>query len=189
MTTACAHTATLLDGVRDDQLDTRTPCEKLTLAELVAHIGGLAEAFAAAARKETGPLTDTPPGGSGYRIDDDWRSRYPAALADLAAAWQGQPAWEGMTRIAGMDIPGDVTGSIALTEVVLHGWDVARATGQDFRVDADVADAVLTHLESFAADGPVEGLFGPAVAVPDNAPAIDRALGLSGRDPRWSAQP
>lgn len=188
MTSACTHTATLLDGVRDDQLNGRTPCEKLSLAELVAHIGGLADAFSAAARKESGVLTDTPPSGGGYQLDDDWRDRYPVALAGLAAAWQDRPAWEGMTRIAGMDMPGDVTGNVALTEVVLHGWDVARATGQDFRVDADVADVVLAHLASFAADGPVEGLFGPVVPVPDDAPALDRALGLSGRDPGWMAR-
>ena len=44
------------------------------------------------------------------------------------------------------------------------------ATGQDFDVDDEVAEAVLAHLASFAAAGPVEGLFGPAVEVGDGAP-------------------
>ena len=60
MTLACASTARLLDGVRDDHLDRRTPCEKLSVRELVAHVGGLGVAFAAAARKDLGELTDTP---------------------------------------------------------------------------------------------------------------------------------
>ena len=76
---------------------------------------------------------------------------------------------------------------MALAEVVIHGWDVARSTGQRYDVDDDVAEAVLAHVASFAADGPVEGLFGPAVEIADEAPAFDRAIALSGRDPEWRA--
>jgi uncharacterized protein (TIGR03086 family) len=185
MTSACLRTAKLLDGVRDGQLDGRTPCEKLSLGEVVAHVGGLAAAFAAGARKDFGELTDTPPGDGGYRLDVDWRTRYPLALAALAEAWQDASAWEGMTRVGGVDMPGDIAGAVALGEVVIHGWDIARATGQNYEVDDDVADAVYAQVASFAADGPVEGLFGPAVAVPEDAAVFERALGLSGRDPGW----
>jgi uncharacterized protein (TIGR03086 family) len=187
MTLACASTARLLDGVRDDQLDRRTPCEKLSVRELVAHVGGLGVAFAAAARKDLGELTDTPPGDGGYQLDDDWRARYPVTLASLADAWREDAAWDGMTRIGGVDLPGEIAGSVALAEVVIHGWDVARSTGQRYNVDDDVAEAVLAHVASFAADGPVEGLFGPAVEISDEAPAFDRAIALSGRDPEWRA--
>ena len=62
LTSACQHTAEVLAGVTDDQLGLPTPCEKLRLDELLAHIGVLALAFTAAARKDFGPLTDTPPG-------------------------------------------------------------------------------------------------------------------------------
>jgi uncharacterized protein (TIGR03086 family) len=185
MTLACATTARLIDGVRDEQLDRRTPCEKLSVRELVAHVGGLGVAFAAAARKDLGELTDTPPGDGGYQLDDDWRARYPVTLAGLADAWRPEAAWGGMTRIGGVDLPGEVAGSVALAEVVIHGWDVARSTGQRYDVDDDVAEAVLAHVASFAADGPVEGLFGPAVEISDDAPPFDRAIALSGRDPGW----
>lgn len=182
---ACGDTAKQLDGVRDDQLDGRTPCEKLSLRELVAHVGGLGVAFAAAGRKDLGELTDTPPGEGGYHLDEDWRTRYPVQLAGLADAWQDAAAWEGMTRIGGADLPGEIAGSVALAEVVIHGWDVARSTGQSYDVDDDVAEAVLAHVASFAAHGPVEGLFGPAVEIAPDAPTFDRAIALSGRDPRW----
>ncbi len=131
MTSAAARTAALLDGVRDDQLDGPTPCEQLSLGELVAHVGGLGVAFAAAARKDLGELTDTPPGDGGYQLDQDWRSRYPRELAALAEAWRDAEAWLGMTRIGGTDLPGEVAGSVALTEVVIHGWDIARCHGPD----------------------------------------------------------
>lgn len=187
MTTACTRTAQLLDGVRDDQLDGATPCERLTVRELVAHVGSLGVAFAAAARKDLGELTDTPPADDGYVLDDDWRDRYPENLAGLAVAWSDPAAWQGMSRIAGQDLPGDVIAMIALGEVTIHGWDIAVATGQDYAVEDADAEAVLGYVSTFAADGPVDGLFGPAVDVGPDASPFERALAVSGRDPRWSA--
>jgi uncharacterized protein (TIGR03086 family) len=184
MTSACLRTAKLIDGVRDDQLDGPTPCEKLSVGEVIAHVGALAVAFAAAARKDFGEFTDTPPGDGGYHLDEDWRTRYPRALAALAQVWQDPSAWEGMTRVGGIDMPGEIAGPVALGEVVIHGWDIARSTGQRYEVDDDVAQAVFAHVALFAADGPVDGLFGPAVEIADDAPVIERAVALSGRDPR-----
>jgi uncharacterized protein (TIGR03086 family) len=169
-------------NVTDEQLNGPTPCEMLSLKDLVAHVGGLAPAFTAAARKDFGELTDTPP-VKGAALDEDWRTTYPARLEELARAWREPAAWEGMSRAGGVDFPGDVGGIIALTEVVIHGWDVAAATGQAYEIDAATADAVLPHVTAIAAEGPVEGLFGPAVPVADDAPALDRIIGLSGRDP------
>jgi uncharacterized protein (TIGR03086 family) len=185
MTEPCLHTAKILGHVADDQLAGPTPCERLTLSELVAHVGALGVAFAAAARKDFGELTDSPPGDEGYLLDDYWRAQYPANLATLADAWTRTDAWDGMTRVGGVDLPGEVCAMVGLTEVVIHGWDVAVATGQHYTVDDEVADAVLAHLAGFAADGPVEGLFGPVVEIADGASAFDRALALSGRDPGW----
>jgi uncharacterized protein (TIGR03086 family) len=72
---------------------------------------------------------------------------------------------------------------VGLTEVVIHGWDLARATGQPYDVDPDIAEAVLAYVAQVAAQGPVEGLFGAAVPVADDAPVLDRIIALSGRDP------
>ncbi|WP_101951344.1 TIGR03086 family metal-binding protein [Mycobacterium sp. 3519A] len=183
LTPACQRTADLLTNITDQQLAGNTPCEKLTLQNLVGHIGGLALAFTAAARKDFGPLTDTPP-VEGAPLDDDWRTAYPQRLAELARAWREPTAWEGMSRAGGVDFPGEVGGMIALTEVVVHGWDVAAATGQDYDVDPATLAAVLPHVTAIAAEGPTEGLFGPAVPIADDAPALDRVIALSGRDPR-----
>src|SRR5262245_20524086 len=169
LTTACQRTADLLTNVTDEQLNGRTPCEKLSLRDLVAHVGGLALAFTAAARKDFGELTDAPP-VEGMPLDDDWRTAYPARLAQLARAWREPGAWEGMTRAGGIDFPGEVGGIIALTEVVIHGWDIAAASGQDYDVDPATLDAVLPHVTAIAAEGPPEGLVGPAGAVADEPP-------------------
>lgn len=181
---SCERTADLLNNVKDHQLDGPTPCTGMSVRDMVAHIGGLAQAFTAAADKNFGPLTDTPP-EPGAGLDPDWRTAYPAYLTALAAAWRQPEAWTGMTRAGGIDLPGEVAGSVALVEVVIHGWDVARATGQAYEVDAATARACLTYLEQFDGSG-TEGLFGPAVPVGDTAPELDRIIGLSGRDPAWA---
>jgi uncharacterized protein (TIGR03086 family) len=179
---ACARTADTLKNLTDEQLAGPTPCAKLSLRDLVGHVGGLALAFTAAARKEFGPLTDTPP-VEGATLDEDWRTAYPQRLAELAAAWREPASWEGMTRAGGVDFPAEVGGIVALTEVVIHGWDIAAATGQDYDVDSATLQAVLPHVTATAEQGPVEGLFGPAMPVADDAPMLDRVIALSGRDP------
>jgi uncharacterized protein (TIGR03086 family) len=180
---ACRRTADVVTNVPDHLLDGATPCEDMRLGELVAHVGGLARAFSAAARKDFGEWTDTPPQPG--PPDEDWRTAYPRHLTELAQAWRDAGAWTGMTRAGGIDLPGEVAGLVALAEVVIHGWDVAKATGQSYDCDATTAQVCLEYLGQFDPAG-TEGMFGPAVPVSDDAPAIDRIVALSGRDPRWS---
>ena len=180
---ACRRTAEVLMNVSDDLLDAATPCEDMPLRELVAHVGDLARAFTAAARKDLGQWTDTPPQPG--PPDHDWRRAYPRYLTELAQTWRDDDAWTGMTRAGGVDLPGEVAGLVALTEVVIHGWDVAAASGQVYDCDAATAQVCLEYLGQFDPAG-TEDMFGPAVPVPDDAPAIERIVALSGRDPRWS---
>ena len=67
-------------------------------------------------------------------------------------------------------------------------WDVARACGQRYEVDPPALTAVHGFLRESAEASPegTPGLFGPAVSVPDEAPLLDRVVGLAGRDPAWS---
>lgn len=186
MTSPCATTAGLLRRVTDDQLAAATPCPDMDLGTMIAHIGGLSLAFEAAARKHFGELTDTPP-TTDVELDADWRTAYGARLAGLAQAWQQPSAWEGMSRAGGVDFPAEVGGMIALTEVVVHGWDVAVAAGLDYDVPPDILEAVWTHVTTFSAGEPIEGLFAAAVPVADDAPLLHRVVALTGRDPSWSA--
>jgi uncharacterized protein (TIGR03086 family) len=184
-TPACQRTAAVLANITEAELTAATPCADYSVGHVLHHVGGLAPAFAAAARKDRGPLTGTPPSVDAAQLDPDWRASYPTRLAELASAWTDPSAWQGMTRIAAMDMPGEAVAMVGLTEVVIHGWDLARATGQPYDVEPDIAEAVLANVAEFAAQGPVEGLFGAAVPVADDAPVLDRIVALSGRDPGW----
>jgi uncharacterized protein (TIGR03086 family) len=186
---AARRMADLVRGIPDDQLQRPTPCPAYTVGDLLDHIAGLTLAFTAAASKATDELGSQGPSGDASRLSDDWRTRIPQDLATLAEAWRDPAAWTGMTRAGGLDLPGEVAGLVALDELVIHGWDVARATTQPYHCDQRSLEAVHGFVAQFSAPGQEagrEGLFGPVVEVPDDAPLLDRVIGLSGRDPAWS---
>ncbi|MER5969001.1 TIGR03086 family metal-binding protein [Streptomyces sp. NPDC002055] len=182
--------ANLLEGVTDDLLAAPTPCPAYTLGDLVEHVDGLSRAFAAAAVKDIEGESVQSPSGDAARLGADWRTRIPRQLEQLAAAWRDTRAWEGMTRAGGIDLPAEVAGKVALNELVIHGWDIARASGQPYDCDPPALDASLEFVSLMSVPGEEagrEGLFGPVVDVPEGAPLLDRVIGLSGRDPLWAA--
>jgi uncharacterized protein (TIGR03086 family) len=189
LTPAAQRLADLVAGVPDEMLDAPTPNTDYTLGDLVDHVGGAAIAFTGAAVKDAGDTTAQGPSADASRLTDDWRTRIPRDLNALAEAWRDPAAWTGMTRAGGIDLPGEVAGLVALDELVVHGWDVARATGQAYEPDPATLEAVRAFVVQFAEPGMEserEGLFGPVVDVPADAPLLDRVIGLTGRDPGWS---
>ncbi|MEU1278557.1 TIGR03086 family metal-binding protein [Streptomyces sp. NPDC005805] len=190
--------ARLLPGVPDERLDGPTPCPEYAVRDLLGHLHGLSAAFRDAARKDLGPNTSTDPGSHRPVLPADWRTSLPALLTDLAAAWRVPDAWDGMTQAGGVTFPASDAGMVALNELLVHGWDLARATDQPYAPDPAslaVSRALLTPQEPDGPDGASEpdgagnGLFGPVVPVPDDAPELDRVVGLSGRHPDWTPRP
>jgi uncharacterized protein (TIGR03086 family) len=179
--------ARLAAGVTDGRLERGTPCPAYTVRNLLGHLTGLAVAFRDAGRKDLGPTTDTDPGAAAPDVGPGWREELPRVLDELAAAWSDPAAWTGMTRAGGIDLPGEVAGAVAADELVIHGWDLARATGQAYEPDPAALRASHALLRAAADQNDRgEGIFGPVVPVPDDAPLLDRAVGLSGRDPGWT---
>ncbi|WP_327346608.1 TIGR03086 family metal-binding protein [Streptomyces europaeiscabiei] len=177
--------AGLARGVRDEQLSDPTPCPEYAVHNILGHLLGLAVAFRDAGRKDLGPTTDTDPQAALPDVGPGWREALPQVLEELGVAWRDAAAWTGETRAGGVPLPGAIAGAVAADELVVHGWDLARSTGQVY--DPDPAALAATH--SFLAasvDDPSRGdIFGPVVPVPDDAPLLDRVIGLSGRDPIW----
>jgi uncharacterized protein (TIGR03086 family) len=179
-----AEVARLVAGVRDDQLDGPTPCAGVPVGGLLDHVLGLAEGFRLAAGKQ--PVTEGPR-WSAEELPADWRSRLPRRLTELADAWGTPGAWTGTTAVVGLTLPAGVMGLAATDEVLLHGWDLAAATGQRFDPDPAAVERCLAFVTGLAAGAREmrDGMFGPEVPVPADAPALDRLLGLAGRDPGW----
>jgi uncharacterized protein (TIGR03086 family) len=186
LTPATGTLAEVVSGIGDAQLSAPTPCRGVTVADLLDHVDGLSVAFTAAAAKDL----DTgrqPPSADGSRLGTDWRTRIPGRLAGLASAWQDDAAWAGMTQAGGVDLPGEIAATVAIDELVVHGWDIAVATGRDYACDEELLLAAYGFAQAAVARDPggSPGLFGPPVPVPDDAPLLDRLLGLTGRDPAW----
>ncbi|NUP17856.1 MAG: TIGR03086 family protein [Streptomyces sp.] len=178
--------ARLADGVRDDQLTGGTPCPAYMVRNLLGHLLGLSVAFRDAGRKDLGPTTDTNPQAVLPDIGPGWREELPKVLAELAEAWRDPAAWTGETRAGGVVLNGPEAGVVAANELVIHGWDLARATGQSYAPDPAALRLSYGMLLA-GADDPSRGggIFGPVVPVPDDAALLDRAVGLSGRNPHW----
>lgn len=186
---ATRRMAEVIAGVPDGLLDGPTPCPAYALGDLLDHVSGFAVAFRVAAEKAYPEGESTPPSGEVAHLGDDWRTRIPRDLELLAEAWRSPAAWTGRTEVGTAQLPGELAGLVALDELVIHGWDVARATGQDYDSDRATLEAVHGLLVGFAQPGQEQmrsGLFGPVVDVPSDASLLARVIGLTGRDPAWS---
>ena len=181
------HAATLLGqvvaGIDDDQLSARTPTA-MTVGEMVQHVLGFTEGFRQGATKESVGASVPPSQAAPQTLPQDWRSRVPAQSKALAAAWREPAAWEGETEVGGATAPAPQMARFALDELIVHGWDLARATGQGFAPAEQDLVILLEMLGDTPPEG-VPGLFGPRVPVPPDAALLDRVIGLTGRDPAW----
>ncbi|WP_344861772.1 TIGR03086 family metal-binding protein [Planomonospora alba] len=168
---AADRTIGVVRGIGDDRFGLPTPCTEYDVRALLGHLSWVAAMMAALARKEQVPPQDTEPAALEGRV------------RDMVAAWADPAAFEGESPMMGL--PMTVVFQMGLGDLVFHGWDLARATGQDYEVDTETAEATLAYIEQMAPMARQNGVIGEEVAVPADAPPFERALGLSGRDPAW----
>jgi uncharacterized protein (TIGR03086 family) len=88
--------------------------------------------------------------------------------------------------VAGAGTLAEVIDTFYTADVFMHTWDLARATGQDDRLDAQFCAALLDGMEPIDELLRASGQFGPKVPVPDDADVQSRMLGFIGRDPFWT---
>ncbi|WP_427888980.1 TIGR03086 family metal-binding protein [Kribbella sp. GL6] len=177
--------AAVARGITDDQLANQTPCAKYDVRALVNHLLFWGPSLAGAGRKESVPQ----PAAAEAEVDltaGDWRGDLLGLLDDVASSWAPPSAWDGETSMGTPQLlPAPVMGDMIVGELAVHGWDLAAATGQRLELPADLLahlhDAVLAGVEQ----GRELGMYGPEIAVPADAPTLDRVLGLTGRDPAW----
>lgn len=163
-----------------------TPCTEFDLRALVNHFVGTTAALAKVARRQALDPQD-PYGSRRDPSKGDWQRELASNIGDLAAAWSTPQAWDGTVDMGGGESPATMIGEMALAEILLHGWDLARATGQQLTVPDVVATELLRSIEETAELGRQMGAYGPQVEVAENAGAFDRALAAAGRDPAWRA--
>lgn len=164
----------LVTGVREDQLHDRTPCADWTVRDLLAHIQQFTIVFTCNARKQP----PRPPAG----LVDGWREAVPDELDDLASAWREDSAWHGQVSAGGVEMTASDNAVVAIEELTVHGWDLARATNQSLHIDDDRLDRVDQFFELFGGRP-----FGPQANVPEHPTRLDHTIARTGRDPSWQA--
>lgn len=168
----------LVAGVSDDHLGRATPCAEWTVADLLAHIHQFSAVFTDNASKQ--PID--PPDG----LPAEWRRVIPEQLAGLAEAWRDESAWQGRVSAGGVEMSGADNAVVAIEEMTVHAWDLARATDQQVSVDDARLDEVDTFFTLFGEADGGEGPFGSHVAAPEGADRWQQTLARTGRDPHWT---
>lgn len=164
-----------VDGVPD--WDVPTPVEDWVARDVVDHLVTWFPAFLAGGGVTLPP---GPPVADGPAVA--WR-HHAAAVQELL---ESPRADEEFTHPhAGTRILKDVVNDFYVSDVFMHTWDLARATGQDDRLDPDYCAILLAGMIPIEDLLRSSGQYGPLIPVPDDASVQDQLLGFIGRDPEW----
>jgi uncharacterized protein (TIGR03086 family) len=176
---AAQDVARLAEGIDEQQFDDPTPCPDWPVAVVLQHMLTLTGAFTDGARKT--PRHDTPTPNAD--LPAGWRHELRVRLDALVDAWRDPAAWAGEATVGGVTLPADLTAAVVADELVVHGWDLAVATGQPYQPDPELVRAALSFAEQFADldNGP----FGASRPVADDAAPFDRLLAVTGRAADW----
>jgi uncharacterized protein (TIGR03086 family) len=154
------------------QLDAKTPCEKWTVKDLLNHIVGVQKLFedGATGKSPSGPPAGMPP----EVISDDPAADYEAGRKGVVDAYKQDGAVDKGAMILG----------IGVVDQLVHGWDLAKATGQDETMPEDIAEVAFSTVNGMMDNPEQRGdSFKPRVEVPDDANAQDKLIGYMGRNP------
>ncbi|MGR6316649.1 TIGR03086 family metal-binding protein [Micromonospora soli] len=176
---AAPRTVAVVQRISDDQLDLPTPCPDYTVRELLGHLFTVVVNFQDLARRR-----DVDWSGKTDHLTDGWRDRFAAETERLVEAWSDPAALEGVSP--GMGLPQETVGEMALIDLTVHGWDLARATGQRLEVDPAVLAAGHGFMDKMGDTGQQMGAFGAPVPTTPDATPLDRLLGRTGRQPGWT---
>ena len=184
LTDAAASTALVVDEVTPAQFSGRTPCGEWDVQTLLNHVI-LWTSFSLERRAE-GESVAPELMERDFAAAPDFAADYRAQLDRALAAWADPAVWDRELDVMGSKTPAADVAALMIAEMVLHGWDLAAATGRTYAVSDRAAEAALRAVEANAELFRKYQGFADLVPVAADAPALDRALGLSGRGPAWT---
>lgn len=166
----------LLARVGPAQGSLPTPCSDFNVRALVNHIVFDVQVFTAtiSGGQRGSPDADL--------VGDDWLAAYSSSADALLSAWRRRGTGGTLTTRMG-EIPATWAVGQHASDLVVHAWDVARATGNVAELDPELAAAALGWGRENLKPEFRGQAFGSEVPVPDDAPAYDRLAGFFGRTP------
>ena len=169
-------------AVRSEQWNNQSPCQDWAASDVVGHI---VDMHAVMLRPLDRQLTPAP------TVHDDPLAAFRSARADIEAVLDDPElaVTPCDTPMGQMAAEANIDGVVS-ADMVIHGWDLARATDQDDAIDPDEVERMWPSVQTIGPElrtpgafGPGIVVFGPEVKVSVDAPLQDRVLGLLGRDP------
>ncbi|MGH8988148.1 MAG: TIGR03086 family metal-binding protein [Acidimicrobiales bacterium] len=173
---AAEITGQVIDAISTAQWTFPTPCPDWNVRELVEHLVAGNDGFAAALSEQLVP--PDPTAGRSADLASDYRR----SVHELLDAFRQPGALDRAVSVPFGTVPGAVAVHLRTTELLVHGWDLARATGREVAFPAELAEQELAFTRSALGGIPPERKpFAPPEPVPDDAPAIDRLAACLGR--------
>lgn len=173
----------IVEGVQPRQMSNPTPCTEWDVRALLNHLVGLNRTIAAAAATG-GPMPDWP----ADLVGDDPGAAFADAATAADAVLRAPGALERSYPMPWGGMTGTSLASVTLLDLLLHAWDLAKATGQPATLDPQLCERALAMGHGMMRDeyrGPGKP-FGYEIPIGDDAPACDRLAAFYGRDPGWA---
>ena len=176
LSTALDAAGELIADITSEQWSRPTPCTDWDVRALVTHLSDGNHRFATALGDgASAPAPDR--GRSG-----DLVAAYRDSAEAVVAAFRRPGALGRTVQVPFGTVPGAVALHLRLTEVLVHGWDLAQATGQVGAFDEELAEQELAFTrDALGAVPPGRSPFAPPTPAPDTAPALDRLAACLGR--------
>ncbi|TDC82040.1 TIGR03086 family protein [Micromonospora sp. KC606] len=177
---AAPRTVDVVRAITDDQLDLPTPCPDYRVRDLTNHLYDVVVNFQALAARQAvdwSAKTD--------HLTPGWRDGFGTEAGRLVEAWADPTAEEGVSP--GMGLPQATVGLMGLIDLVVHGWDLARAVGRPYEPAPEAVAVGHRFMDEMGPMGRQMGAFGPEVVTAPGCTELDRLLGRVGRDPGWGA--
>lgn len=182
MSRALDQTGAVIAAVRPEQATLPTPCRSWNVRALINHVVDEVHQFALVTG---GGQRQTP---ASHAIGEDWAGAYHAAAGQLLAAWRQPGALDRTHRLPFGEIPATWAVGQQITELAIHAWDIAKATGQSTDLDPELGQLALDWARDniqpeFRGDETSGYHIGVEVPVRHDAPLYDRIAAFGGRDP------
>jgi uncharacterized protein (TIGR03086 family) len=166
-------TGSTIDAIAEDQWELPTPCTEWTVRQVAEHLIGGNDLFT---RALGGDAPAVPPTGRALP------EAYHESAVRLLAAFRQPGVMDSVVQVPFGSVPGAVALGLRVTEILVHGWDLAQATGQAPSFPEDAAEHALAFTAPMLERIPPERQpFGPPQPVDPGAPAIDRLASCLGR--------
>ena len=181
---ALAQTEAVIASIRPGDGALPTPCANWNVEFLVRHLvtqdlPHFMESARGGTPDWTSPPTDPGP---------DWAGAFSDGARQLLAIWSSQDVDRPVPATGGVEAGLIGRADQQISELAMHSWDLAAATGAQVDLDPELAEHALAWSKGMLRPeyrGP-DKAFGLEVAVPESATAYDRLAAWFGRDPSWS---